>query len=51
MAQNFTDTYTELDEIDVDEADLDAEEGVELEGDVDAWMSEMLSAPSDRYNY
>lgn len=48
---SYADTYVELDTIDVDETDLDAEEGVELEGDVDAWMTEMLSGPSDRYDY
>ena len=47
MASTYTDTYTELDEIDADETDLDAEEGVDLEGDVDAWMSEMLSGPAN----
>jgi hypothetical protein len=49
MAQG---TYTtELDDIDVDDADLEAEEGVEVDGDVDAWMTEMLSSPSSSYDY
>ena len=47
MASTYTDTYADLDDVDVDETDLDAEEGVELEGDVDAWMSEMLAGPSN----
>lgn len=48
MAQG---TYTtELDDIDVDEADLEAEDGVEMDGDVDAWMAEMLAGPSS-YEY
>ena len=52
MAQGtYADTYTDLDEIDVDETDLDAEEGVEVDGDVDAWMTEMLSGPSSSYDY
>lgn len=51
MARNaYSDTYTELDEVDVDETELDAEEGVEVDGDVDAWMAAMLSGPSS-YEY
>lgn len=45
-----TDTYTELDELDVDVTDLDAEDGVEVSDDVDAWMNEMLAGPST-YDY
>lgn len=46
-----TDTYTELDDLDVDATDLDGEETAELDGDVDDWMAEMLSGPSERYDY
>lgn len=46
------DTYTELDEIDVDVTDLDSEETVEVDDDVDAWMAEMLAGPSSSsYDY
>jgi hypothetical protein len=48
MASSYTDTYAELDEIDVDETDL---EEVEVDGDVDAWMHEMLSGPFKGYDY
>lgn len=46
MAQ-ATGYYAELDEIDVDESDLDAEEGIEVGEDVEAWMNEMLAGPAD----
>ena len=46
MASTYTDTYTELDEIEVDETELE-DEGVEVDGDVDAWMNEMLSGPAN----
>ena len=44
---SYTDTYTDLDDVELDENDLDAEEGVEVDGDVDAWMNEMLSGPAN----
>lgn len=51
MARNaYSDTYTELDEVDVDETELDAEDGVEVDGDVEAWINDMLSSPSS-YDY
>lgn len=51
MAQgNYADTYTDLDDVDVDETELDAEEGIEVGDNLDAWMAEMLSGPS-RYEY
>lgn len=50
MAARFADTYTELDEIDVDATDLDGEETIELDGDVDDWMTAMLAGPSN-YDY
>ena len=48
MAATYGDTYTELDEVEVDETEL---EEVEVDGDVDAWMSEMLSGPSASYDW
>ena len=44
---SYTDTYTDLDDVELDETELDAEEGVEVDGDVDAWMNEMLSGPAN----
>lgn len=41
------DAYTALAEVEVDEAELDAEEGVEVGDNFDAWMDEMLSGPAD----
>ena len=43
----YTDTYTDLDDVELDETELEAEEGVEVDGDVDAWMNEMLSGPAN----
>lgn len=47
MAQNLFSADVE------DDVDFDAEEveEVELGGDVDAWMQEMLSGPSSSYDY
>lgn len=48
MAQNFFSTDVEED-VDVDFDATDVEE-VEVDGDVDAWMAEMLAGPSS-YEY
>lgn len=49
MAQNLFSADVE-DNLDVD-FDVEEVEEVELGGDVDAWMQEMLSGPSSSYDY
>ena len=46
----MVDIYAELAEVEVDETELNAEDGVVVGEDVDAWMNEMLSGPAD-YDY
>ena len=48
--KTMVDIYAELAEVEVDETELNAEDGVVVGEDVDAWMNEMLSGPAD-YDY
>ena len=50
MASTYTDTYADLDDVEVDETELD-DDSVEVDEDVDAWMNEMLAGPKDSYAY
>lgn len=48
MAKTKAKPDVDFDELDVDPSEL---EDVEVEGDLDAWMAEMLAGPSEDYDY